>query len=251
MLKLFSIGLGFAIPSELVDQVTNTLINEGRVSRGWLGVTIGNVSDDMADAVGLGDTRGAIVSSVTEDSPADVSGLERGDIIVKVNGTQVDDATTTTRLVGALAVGSKNKFEIYRDGKRRVIDVTVGDRSKGLGQVTTLASSRSSEPEENESGPLGVTLTPLDDEARERLDLGDDEKGMLITDLDSDSALYDAGVREGMAILDVNYNKLDSIDVLEEELEEVRSSDRSRLLLAIQAEGTGTRFVAIDVEEDE
>ena len=98
---------------------------------------------------------------------------------------------------------------------------------------------------------LGVTLTPLDDEARERLDLGDDEKGMLITDLDSDSALYDAGVREGMAILDVNYNKLDSIDVLEEELEEVRSSDRSRLLLAIQAEGTGTRFVAIDVEEDE
>ena len=246
-----SIGLGFAIPSELVDQVTSTLINEGRVSRGWLGVTIGNVSDDMAEAVGLGDTRGAIVSSVTEDSPADVSGLERGDIIVKVNGTQVDDATTTTRMVGALAVGSKNKFEIYRDGKRRVIDVTVGDRSKGLGQVTTLASSRSSEPEENESGPLGVTLTPLDDEARERLDLGADEKGMLITDLDSDSALYDAGVREGMAILDVNYNKLDSIDVLEEELEEVRSSDRSRLLLAIQAEGTGTRFVAIDVEEDE
>ena len=95
-----SIGLGFAIPSELVDQVTSTLINEGRVSRGWLGVTIGNVSEDMAEAVGLGDARGAIVSSVTEDSPADISGLERGDIIVKVNGTQVDDATSTTRMVG-------------------------------------------------------------------------------------------------------------------------------------------------------
>lgn len=246
-----SIGLGFAIPSELVNEVTDTLINEGRVSRGWLGVSIGNVSEDMAEAVGLSDTRGAIVSSVTEDSPADKSGLERGDIIVKVNGSQVDDATSTTRMVGALAVGSKNKFEIFRDGKHRIINVTVGDRSEGLGQATTLASSRSSEPEENESGPLGVSLVPLDDEARERLDLDANEKGMLITDLDPDSALFEAGVREGMAILDVNYNKLDSIEVLEEELEEVRSSDRNRLLLAIQAEGAGTRFVAIDVEEDE
>ena len=246
-----SIGLGFAIPSELVNEVTDTLINEGRVSRGWLGVSIGNVSEDMAEAVGLSDTRGAIVSSVTEDSPADKSGLERGDIIVKVNGSQVDDATSTTRMVGALAVGSKNKFEIFRDGKRRIINVTVGDRSEGLGQATTLASSRSSEPEENESGPLGVSLVPLDDEARERLDLDANEKGMLITDLDLESALFEAGVREGMAILDVNYNKLDSIEVLEEELEEVRSSDRNRLLLAIQAEGAGTRFVAIDVEEDE
>ncbi|MCR9079621.1 MAG: Do family serine endopeptidase [Hyphomonadaceae bacterium] len=246
-----SIGLGFAIPSELVDQVTTTLINEGRVSRGWLGVTIGNVSDDMAEAVGLPNNRGAIVSTVTEDSPADKSGLERGDIIVKVNGRQVDDATTTTRMVGALAVGSKNKFEIYRDGKRMVIDVTVGDRSKGLGQVTTLASSSSPEPEENESGPLGVSLTPLTDEERERLQLDSSEKGMLITALDADSALFEAGVREGMAILDVNYNKLDSIDVLEEELNEVRSNGRNRLLLAIQDERVGTRFVAIDVDEDE
>lgn len=246
-----SIGLGFAIPSELVDQVATTLISEGKVSRGWLGVTIGNVSEDMADAVGLKDNRGAIVSSVTEDSPADASGLERGDIIVKVNGRQVDDATTTTRMVGALAVGSKNKFEIYRDGKRRVIDVTVGDRSEGLGQITTLASSDSSEPEENESGPLGVSLSPLTADERERLNLDSNEKGMLITGLDPESALYDAGVREGMAILDVNYNKLDSIDVLEEELEEVRSSDRNRLLLAIHDEQVGTRFVAIDVDEDE
>ncbi len=246
-----SIGLGFAIPSELVDQVATTLISEGKVSRGWLGVTIGNVSEDMADAVGLKDNRGAIVSSVTEDSPADASGLERGDIIVKVNGRQVDDATTTTRMVGALAVGSKNKFEIYRDGKRRVIDVTVGDRSEGHGQITMLASSDSSEPEENESGPLGVSLSPLTADERERLNLDSNEKDMLITGLDPESALYDAGVREGMAILDVNYNKLDSIDVLEEELEEVRSSDRNRLLLAIHDEQVGTRFVAIDVDEDE
>lgn len=246
-----SIGLGFAIPSELVQQVTTTLINEGRVSRGWLGVTIGNVTEDMAAAVGLAEAKGAIVSSVTENSPAEKSGLERGDIIVKVNNRKVDDATSTTRMVGALAVGSKNKFEIYRDGKRRVIDVTVGDRSEGLGQVAESNSSESPEAEEDESGPLGVSLKPLTDEDRERLNLDDNEQGMLITDLDPDSALFEAGAREGMAILDVNYNKLDSIDVLEDELEEVRSSDRNRLLLAIQDERFGTRFVAIDVDEDE
>lgn len=245
-----SIGLGFAIPSELVDQVTTTLINEGRVSRGWLGVTIGNVNEDLADAVGLKEAKGAIVTTVTEGSPADQSGLQRGDIIVKVNNRQVDDATGTTRVVGSLAAGSENKFEIYRDGKRRVIDVRVGERPANLGRGGTAPVTPEPESTDGEDGPLGVSLKSLNDEDRERLSLDGDEKGMLVVNLDEDSVLYDAGLREGMAILDVNYKKLDSISVLEDELEEVRSSDRNRLLLAVHDE-RGTRFVAVDVDEDE
>ena len=241
-----SIGLGFAIPSELVDQVTSTLIDKGKVSRGWLGVTIGNVTQDMADALGLEDAKGAIVNSVTEDSPADDSGLQRGDIIVKINGQEVDDATITTRVVGALLAGSSNTFELYRDGKRRTIDVEVGERPSNLNGPTFSLDEPEEEPSE---GALGVALTPLDEESRERLGLGDDERGMVITSIDEDSQLYEQGVRRGMAILDVNYKKLDSADILEQELENARDNDLSSLLMAVQSE-RGTVFLTIDVDED-
>jgi len=140
-----SIGLGFAIPAELVDQVTTTLISDGRVSRGWLGVTIGNVTEDTADALGLSEARGAIVSQVTPDSPAEVSGLERGDIIVEINGQRVDDATSSTRVVGALAAGSRNAFEIIRDGDRETIDVRVANDQPIWGRFRT-APRRSQNP---------------------------------------------------------------------------------------------------------
>ena len=244
-----SIGLGFAIPSELVNQVTSTLIDKGKVSRGWLGVTITNVDEDMAEAVGLKDAKGAIVTRVTPDSPAEESGLERGDIIVKINGQEVDDATITTRVVGSLLAGSTNKFELYRDGKRRTISVKVGERPNGL-TANGITTPDGDDSAEGGDGPLGVSLTPLDEEARERLDLDSDEKGMVITALDQDSPLYEEGVRVGMAILDVNYKKLDSIEVLEQELEDARENGRDNLLMAIHSE-RGTIFLTIDVSEDE
>ena len=244
-----SIGLGFAIPSELVDQVTATLIDKGKVSRGWLGVTITNVDEDMAEAIGLKDAKGAIVTRVTEGSPAEDSGLERGDIIVKINGQEVDDATITTRVVGSLLAGSNNRFELYRDGKRRTISVKVGERPNGL-TANGIVTPDGDDSAEGGDGPLGVSLTPLDDEARERLDLDSDEKGMVITALDQDSPLYEEGVRVGMAILDVNYKKLDSVEVLEQELEDARENGRDNLLMAIHSE-RGTIFLTVDVSEDE
>ena len=244
-----SIGLGFAIPAELVNTVTNTLIEEGKVTRGWLGVSIRSVDEDLADAIGLKDSKGAIVASVTPGSPAEDSGLQRGDIIVAVNDRTVDDATTTTRVVGALAAGSKNKFEIYRDGKPRTIDVRVGERPANL-TATGFAPRSDADPSEGEEGPLGVSLRPLNSDDRERLNLSNRETGMLITALESDSPLADVNIRPGMAILDVNNKKLDRLSVLEQEIEEARENGRSGLLLAVHSE-QGTTFVTIDLDEDE
>lgn len=246
-----SIGLGFAIPSELVDQVTTTLISDGRVSRGWLGVTIGNVTEDTAEALDLNEARGAIVSQVTPDSPAEKSGLERGDIIIRVNGQDVADATVTTRVVGALAAGSRNKFEIIRNGDRKTIDVRVGERPANLGQILNGATPEPEpESDEGQDGPLGVSLKPLDSEAREGLNLQRGEKGLLVTAIDSDSPLYDAGIREGMALLDINNKKLDTINALEQELDEAREDGKDRVLIAVQTE-RGTNFVTVDVSEEE
>ncbi|MEL6858518.1 MAG: Do family serine endopeptidase [Pseudomonadota bacterium] len=244
-----SIGLGFAIPAELVDTVTKTLIDEGKVSRGWLGVSIRSVDEDLADAIGLKDSKGAIVASVTPGSPAEDSGLQRGDIIVAVNNRSVEDATTTTRVVGALAAGSKNKFEIYRDGKPRTIDVKVGERPANL-TATGFAPRPDADPSEGEKGPLGVSLRPLNSDDRERLDLSNRETGMVITELEPDSPLAAVNIRPGMAILDVNNKKLDRLSVLEQELEDARENGRSGLLLAVHSE-QGTAFVTIDLDEDE
>lgn len=244
-----SIGLGFAIPAELVDQVAQTLISNGKVSRGWLGVTIGSVDENLAEAVGLSEAKGAIVSTVTPNSPAEKSGLERGDIIVRVNGQQVDDATITTRVVGSLAAGSENKFEIYRDGKRRTIDVKVGERPANLNQPASQAQPESNS-DDGEEGPLGVSLKPLDEEARESLNIDRGEKGLLITSIDSDSPFYEAGLREGMAILDINYKKLDTIAALEQEIDDAREDGKNRVLIAVQTD-RGTNFVTVDVSEDD
>ena len=244
-----SIGLGFAIPAELVDQVAQTLISNGKVSRGWLGVTIGSVDENLAEAVGLSEAKGAIVSAVTSDSPAEASGLQRGDIIVRVNGLTVDDATITTRVVGALAAGSDNKFEIYRDGKRRTIDVKVGERPANPNQPFAQSEPESSS-EDGDEGPLGVSLKPLDDEARDNLNIDRGEKGLLITDIDSDSPFYEAGLREGMAILDINYKKLDTIAALAQEIDDAREDGKNRVLIAVQTD-RGTNFVTVDVSEDD
>lgn len=244
-----SIGLGFAIPAELVDQVAQTLISNGKVSRGWLGVTIGSVDENLAEAVGLSEAKGAIVSAVTPDSPAEASGLERGDIIVRVNGQTVDDATITTRVVGSLAAGSENKFEIYRDGKRRTIDVKVGERPANPNQPFSSPEPDSSSSEGDE-GPLGVSLKPLDDDARDSLNIDRGEKGLLITDIDSDSPFYEAGLREGMAILDINYKKLDTIAALEQGIDDARKDGKNRVLIAVQTD-RGTNFVTVDVSEDD
>jgi serine protease Do len=244
-----SIGLGFAIPSELVDEVTATLISDGKITRGWLGVTIGTVTEDQAEALDLDEAKGALVASVTPDSPADRSGLQRGDVIVKVNGQEVEDSIITTRVVGSLAAGSRNKFEIYRDGKRQTIDVRVGERPSNLGQLAT-GSAPESESSEGDDGPLGVSVRPLDDETRESLRLDRGERGLVVTAVDRDSPLYEAGIREGMALLDINNKKLDSVETLEQVLEEARDDGKERVLIAVQTE-RGTNFVTVDVSEVE
>ena len=160
-----SVGIGFAIPSDLAKQVTDSLIKDGKVSRGWLGVTIQDLTDDMAEARGIADEEGAIVSEVTDKSPADKSGIKRGDIIVEINGQNVTDATSTTRVVGSLLAGSNNDFVVLRNGRRQNIAVRVGERPDNLDALFDNPNQETPEEESTESqeGPLGVSLRALDD----------------------------------------------------------------------------------------
>ncbi len=243
-----SVGIGFAIPAELARQITSTLISDGRVSRGWLGVVIQDLTADMAEAQGLDADKGAIIADVNADGPAAKSGLQRGDIILSVNGTSVEDATELTREVGALLAGSVNRFDLLRDGKRQTISVKVGERPEDPYANPGASGSNDDEAATNTGGPLGARFTPLDEETRETLGLPADEAGVVISGLEADSPLREAGLRTGMAILEVNGTAVRSQADIATQLERARSRGRSNVLMAVRA-GEVTTFVTVPIED--
>ncbi|MEM5517869.1 Do family serine endopeptidase [Henriciella sp. AS95] len=244
-----SVGIGFAIPAPLAIDVTNALIKDGKVSRGWLGVTIQDVTEDMAEAQGLKEARGAIIADVNDQSPAKKAGLRRGDVILSVNGKDATDATSVTRMVGGLLAGSKNDFMVLRDGKPTRINVTVGERPADPNALIASSSTTpNSENSEAEEGPLGVSLLPLDSATRSSMGLEPDEAGLLVGAIDNDSPLRETIVRPGSVILSAGGAPLSSVADLEAAIEDVKSKGRDKLLLAVR-NGQRTLFVTVSLED--
>ncbi len=244
-----SVGIGFAIPSDLARDITDTLIKDGRVSRGWLGVVIQDLTEDMAEAQGLDADGGAIVADVNMEGPAADAGMRRGDIIVSVNGKTVGDATALTREVGRLIAGSSNRFTILRDGQRQTLKVKVGERPEDPYTAST-GNGDGETSGDGAEGPLGARLAPLDEETRETLGLRANERGVVITDLASDSPLREAGLRAGMAILEVNGTPVGSASAVEGAIDEARSRGRNNVLLAVRA-GEVTTFMTVPIAVEE
>lgn len=242
-----SVGIGFAIPSDLAIHVTEQLIKNKRVSRGWLGVSIQDLTEEMAESQGLDLNEGAIVTQVLDDSPALQAGFKRGDIVISLNGKTVKDATKLTRMVGALIANSKNKFIVVRNGKRKNISVTVGERPVN---VDTLAGEDDSRPETarvDES--LGVSLVPLNRSTRRTLNLKSDEDGLMIVEIETTSPLYEAGLRKGMAILEVNHQIVASVSDFREAIDSAKGDGRSNVLLAVRIRGN-TTFQTFEIPDE-
>ncbi|KCZ93786.1 Do family serine endopeptidase [Hyphomonas johnsonii] len=248
-----SVGIGFAIPAELADEVTQAIIKDGRVSRGWLGVAIQDLTPDMAEAQGMKEDDGAIIADVTSGSPAEKGGLERGDIILSVNGTNVTDATTTTRVVGKLIANTANKFEIIRGGKRKTIEVTVGERPDDPNAAIVPASSSpgvKADPNGTEIDELGVTFKPMDDALRTKLGLRAGDAGLVVTDVARKGVFEDAGLQTGMVILDVNGQPATSVDAFEKAIAAAKKAGRTKVLIAVRI-GQITNYRTLDLSTKE
>ncbi|MEM0984624.1 MAG: Do family serine endopeptidase [Pseudomonadota bacterium] len=241
-----SVGIGFAIPADLAKTITDTLIRDGRVSRGWLGVTISDVRDDIAESLELASDEGAIINDVTEGSPAEKAGLQRGDIVLSVNGRTVRDSTRLTRAVGALIAGSTNDFGVLRDGDQISVKVTVGERPEDPQAAFNRREPASSDADGDE-GPLGGSYTPLTSDLREELDLSRDEQGLYVTDVKDGSILAEAGVRPGMAILEVNGDPVSSVEAMDNAIADAKRTGRERILLAVQNADI-TSFITVEVD---
>ena len=249
-----SVGIGFAIPSELAIAVTDQLIANGKVSRGWLGVTIQPVTEDMADALDLAEPKGAIVNDLISGGPAEKSGIKRSDVIVEVNGVDIEDATGLTREVAKLIAGTQNSFIVIRDGRRQSVNVRVGERPvdpfADNDNERPSESVDSSSEEDGTEAELGLVLSELEKSDRDRLSLKPSDRGVLIERVDSKSPLQTFGIRPGMAVLEVNGRSVSSIDAYDNAIEQARKQGKSNVLLAIRV-GSQTQFVAAQLDEKE
>ena len=232
-------GIGFAVPIDMAMQIKEQLATKGKVTRGFIGIAMnpGEVSQQMAESFGRKEAGGVLVADVTADSPAEKAGLKSGDIIVELNGKKVDDNLTFRKTIANMAPGSVIKLGVFREGKQRAINVTVG-------QFPDEQESRSGAAGDAESitSKIGLDVQDLDADLAGRLGY-DGQKGVVITEVQSGSLAEEAGLKSGMLIVEVNRKDVANVRQFEAELRKVK---RDNLLLRVKADGR-TVFVNIKV----
>jgi serine protease Do len=232
-----NMGIGFAIPSNMVRSVMESLVKHGKVVRGWMGVSIQEVSPELAKQFGAADTRGALVADVMDDSPAAKAKLERGDIITAYNGTAINDPTHLRSLVADTAPGTTVTVTVLRDKQSREVKVTVGDLPKEV-----AASSRGrSEGSRGEHALAGVSVEnlPPGRSGRSR------ESGVMVTDVEQDSPAERAGLRSGDIIREINRKPVRSVQDFDRLTGQL--GGKSTVLLLI-TRGNATIFLSITPE---
>jgi serine protease Do len=238
-----SIGIGFAMSSRVAENVIAQLRDFGETRRGWLGVRIQDVTDDLAEGLGLAEVRGALVTDVPE-GPALEAGMGAGDVILSFDGVEVDDTRSLVRQVGETTVGKEVRVLVFRDGKTETLRVTLGRREDAERPIP--ASVNSTDPVTGDI--LGLTVSNMTDELREQLGLSDDAEGLVVADVAEDSEAYEKGLRAGDLITEAGQEKVASVKDLEDRIEEAREAGRKSLLLLVRRDGD-PRFVALSLED--
>jgi serine protease Do len=237
-----SIGIGFSMASNVVTKVVSQLQEFGETRRGWLGVRIQDVTDDVAEAMGLESTRGALVTDVPE-GPALDGGMKSGDVILSYEGIDIADTRDLVRRVGDSAVGAVVDIVVMREGKSETLAITLGRREEAEGEIAVAPSS--DEPAE---GPaLGMTIAPLSDELRTELNLAEDAEGLAVRKVDEASEAFQKGIRAGDIIAEAGQQKVLTLKDLNDRIEDAKDAGRKSLLLLVRRDGE-PRFVALAVQ---
>lgn len=238
-----NVGIGFAIPANVATGIVQQLKDRGEIVRGYLGVNIQLITEDIAEGMNLDSVDGALVAEVSKDSPAEDAGFQSGDVILQVDGKKAKDFRHVTRMVGQLVPGQKVPFKIIREGKNKTIKVKIGKRE----ETVTLATE---EPEEQAAMALGLRLGEVTDDARNRLQADDDLEGVLITQISPVSEAAQKGMRPGDVIL-----KVGNVSVLTPEdvsalITKARADNQKSVLFFVQTR-QARRFIALGLATEE
>jgi serine protease Do len=205
-----SMGIGFAIPSNMARNVYNQIVDHGSVTRGWMGVSIQNLTPQLAKGFGLEGKKGAVVGEILgEDSPAGRAGMKAGDVIVEINGTPIESNNHLVFVVADLPPGENVEVKYYRDGKLESARVTLGQRPDN----TTARVGGPSE-EETERGRLGVTAQDLTDQLASQIG-STSSSGVVLVSVDPEGPASEAGLRRGDIIVSANRQRVQGVDDLE------------------------------------
>ena len=241
-----SIGIGFSMASNVVSKVVDQLKQFGETRRGWLGVRIQDVSPDVAEAMGLAEAKGALVTDVP-DGPGKDAGILSGDVITTFNGKEVKDSKGLVRIVADAPIGDTVPVVVLRAGKSTDLSVKLGRREEAEAK-SEPAADKSATPAKPVTGVvLGLTLQPFTDEMAGDLGMVAGDKGLVVMKVDVSSEAYTKGLREGDVISEAGQKKISSIKDLEERVTEAKDAGRKSLLLLVHTRGD-PRFVALSLE---
>lgn len=240
-----SIGIGFSMASNVVTKVVDQLKEFGETRRGWLGVRIQDVDEDLAEAMGLDKASGALVTDVP-DGPSKDAGLLAGDVILTFDGVDVEDTRALVRQVGATEVGKAVRVVVHRDGGTETLLVTLGRREDAERNAGAPAVEDDVAPETVEKEILGLTIGTLTDEMRDELNAPDDAGGVVILSVDETSEAWEKGLRGGDIITEAGQQKVIVIGDFEDRIAEAKEAGRKSLLLLVRRNGQ-PRFVALNL----
>jgi serine protease Do len=238
-----NVGIGFAIPANLALPVIESLKAEGRVKRGWLGVRIQTVTEEIAESMGLDDALGALVASVTGGGPAESAEIQPGDVILSFDGKQIDRMRGLPRIVAETPIGKEVDVEVWRRGELLNFHVVLGELPEEE-ELAALTQSESESPGEAEIDSLGVTVATITEELRLRYELGDDSRGVVIVDVTDTSAAGEENLRPGDVIVEVAQEEVNSPPEVTAKVNEAKQDDKRSVLLLIDRQGD-LRFVAL------
>lgn len=232
-----NVGIGFAIPSNLVRDIVAELETNGKVARGWLGVQIQPLTNEIADSLGLVDTRGALVAGVEPGSPAALGGVKPGDVIVSMNGKQLEDFKDLPKLVADTNAGNESTLQVSRRGEILDLAVEIGNMPEDNVKVA-LADENADTPK------LGVYLSELTPEARQRFRIGKDTEGVLIAGVQQGSPAAKAGIEAGEVINMVGQETVQSPQDVVTRVRQAATENKTSVLLMLENNGQ-QRFVAV------
>lgn len=249
-----NIGIGFAIPSDTAKPIVDKLISGKAIERGFLGVQMQPITDEIADSLGLPHNRGELVRVVPPNLPAAAAGVKPGDIVLKVNGEAVTPDRTLSGIVADLAPGTRIPIDVLRQGKPMTLTATVAKRpsqdemQKQFGQPQAPANPFASPEKQGDgsSDSLGLKVLEMTPALAQRLQVPPGTKGVVIADVDSASDAANQGLQQGDIVISVNFNPLSGLAQFEAAIKAAKASGRPSMTLEVQRPGQqGTVFIAL------
>jgi len=243
-----SIGIGFAVPSKTAMPVIEQLKQFGETRRGWLGVRIQQVTDEIADSLKINPPRGALVAGVDERGPAKPAGIEPGDVIVKFDGKDIKEMRDLPRVVADTPVGKQTPVVVIRKGKEETKTVTLGRLEDGEKLAAADPKSEGTPDKSVVKKTLGLELANMSDDLRKRYKIKDTVKGVIITGVDANSPAADKRLAPGDVIVEIAQEAVASADELQAKIDKLKKDGRKSALLLVAGADGELRFVALSLQ---